>query len=154
MRRALFKKRVVNDKLKGACQVSAKQPMAKMFFALMSACFLGPRAEAVPVTPEQASVAARNWLRRGYGLERRMGTEVDSVRTFAGTNGAALHIAVVKGGGFVVLGSDTEDAPAVRLFRVRVDSRGRHSGKRHECRFLCVQGMQGAPSREVSERIG
>ena len=70
---------------------------------------------AARVTSEQAMRAARNWLRRGYGFERRMGADIESVRSFAGTNGAAFHIAAVKGGGFVVLGSDTEDSPVVAV---------------------------------------
>ena len=44
--------------------------------------------------------------------------------------------------------------PAGRLFRMRVDSRGRHSGKRHENRSLGIQGVQETSTREASEDIG
>ena len=92
-----------------------KTTILKMCAAMVFACALPVQVDAVRVTPEQASVAARNWLRRGYGFERRMSAEIETVRTLAGTNGSAFHIAAVKGGGFVVLASDTADAPVVAV---------------------------------------
>ena len=89
--------------------------ISRLAVVLISTFSLALPAGAARVTSEQAMRAARNWLRRGYGFERRMGTDIETVRSLAGTNGAVFHIAAVKGGGFVVLGSDTEDSPVVAV---------------------------------------
>lgn len=115
--------------------------------AMMSVFLLLTQADAVQVTSGQASVAARNWLRRGYGFERQMGSEIESVRTLAGTNGASLHVAEVRGGGFVVLGSDTEDSPVVA-----VSASGRCEPDERNPLWILLRQDMAARSRAKAEK--
>ena len=100
---------------KGKVKMETVTMSIRSMVVLALCAYLVPQTEAAQVTPEQASAAARNWLRGGGGFGRRMGREIETVRALAGRDGAAYHVAAVKGGGFVVLGSDTEDAPVIAV---------------------------------------
>lgn len=78
--------------------------------ALAVACF---RSAATPITAEQAMRAARNWVRGGYALDGRIGSEPDSVRSLSSSAGSSFHVVEMKDGGFVIMGSDTSVGPVV-----------------------------------------
>lgn len=82
-------------------------------FIALAAMVLSFAATAAQVTPEQASTAARNWIRAGYSLDKGIGREVESVRAVTAENGATLHIVALKGGGFLAMGADTKVEPVV-----------------------------------------
>ena len=74
--------------------------------AAASAC-----AEAV--SADSAGVAAKRWLRDDAALGCALGSEVEAVRTCSPQSDASFHVVMLKGGGFVVMSSDTTREPVV-----------------------------------------
>lgn len=65
------------------------------------------------VTADSAVVAAQHWLEDDAALGCSLGSEVDAVRTCSPQEGATFHVVKLKGGGFVVMSSDTTREPVV-----------------------------------------
>ena len=65
------------------------------------------------VTADSAVVAAQHWLEDDAALGCSLGSEVDAVRTCSLQEGATFHVVKLKGGGFVVMSSDTTREPVV-----------------------------------------
>lgn len=70
-------------------------------------------ASAEEVSADSAGVAAQRWLQDDAALGCNLGTEVDSVRTCSPQADATFHVVKLKGGGFVVMSSDTTREPVV-----------------------------------------
>ena len=70
-------------------------------------------AGAEEVSADSAGVAAQRWLQDDAALGCSLGAEVDGVRTCAPQVGATFHVVKLKGGGFVVMSSDTTREPVV-----------------------------------------
>ena len=68
---------------------------------------------AEEVSADSAGVAARRWLEDDAALGCNLGVEVDSVRTCSPQADASFHVVKLKGGGFVVMSSDTTREPVV-----------------------------------------
>ena len=88
--------------------IGIKSVVAVSFLAAVA--FLA-RAEEVPA--DSAGVAAQRWLRGDAALGCPLGLEVDSVRTCSTQADASFHVVKLKGGGFVVMSSDTTREPVV-----------------------------------------
>ena len=70
-------------------------------------------AYAEEVSADSAGVAARRWLQDDAALGCNLGSEVDSVRTCFPQGDASFHVVKLKGGGFIVMSSDTTREPVV-----------------------------------------
>ena len=70
-------------------------------------------ASAEEVSADSAGVAAQRWLQDDAALGCNLGAEVDSVRTCSPQVDASFHVVKLKGGGFVVMSSDTTREPVV-----------------------------------------
>ena len=70
-------------------------------------------ASAEEVSADSAGIAARRWLEGDAALGCNFGAEVDSVRTCFPQEDASFHVVKLKGGGFVVMSSDTTREPVV-----------------------------------------
>ena len=70
-------------------------------------------ANAEEVSADSAGVAAQRWLEDGAALGCNLGVAVDSVRTCSPQADASFHVVKLKGGGFVVMSSDTTREPVV-----------------------------------------
>ena len=70
-------------------------------------------AYAEEVSADSAGVAARRWLEDDVALGCSLGSEIDSVRTCSPQADASFHVVKLKGGGFVVMSSDTTREPVV-----------------------------------------
>ena len=70
-------------------------------------------ASAEEVSADSAGIAARRWLEGDAALGCNFGAEVDSVRTCFPQEDATFHVVKLKGGGFVVMSSDTTREPVV-----------------------------------------
>ena len=68
---------------------------------------------AEEVSADSAGVAARRWLEDDAALGCPLGLEVDAVRTCSPQEGSTFHVVKLKGGGFVVMSSDTTREPVV-----------------------------------------
>ena len=88
--------------------IGIKSVVAVSFLAAVA--FLAS-AEEVPA--DSAGVAAQRWLRGDAALGCPLGLEVDSVRTCSTQADASFHVVKLKGGGFVVMSSDTTREPVV-----------------------------------------
>ena len=70
-------------------------------------------ASAEEVSADSAGVAAQRWLEDGAALGCNLGVAVDSIRTCSPQEDASFHVVKLKGGGFVVMSSDTTREPVV-----------------------------------------
>ena len=70
-------------------------------------------AYAEEVSADSAGIAAQRWLQDDAALGCNLGAEVDSVRTCSPQEDATFHVVKLKGGGFVVMSSDTTREPVV-----------------------------------------
>ena len=70
-------------------------------------------AIAEEVSSDSAGVAAQRWLEDDAALGCSLGAEVDTVRTCSPQADASFHVVKLKGGGFVVMSSDTTREPVV-----------------------------------------
>jgi len=70
-------------------------------------------AYAEEVSADSAGVAARRWLEDDAALGCNLGVAVDSIRTCSPQEDASFHVVKLKGGGFVVMSSDTTREPVV-----------------------------------------
>ena len=70
-------------------------------------------ASAEEVSADSAGIAAQRWLQDDAALGCNLGAEVDSVRTCSPQEEATFHVVKLKGGGFVVMSSDTTREPVV-----------------------------------------
>ena len=70
-------------------------------------------AHAEEVSADSAGIAAQRWLEGDAALGCNLGAEVDSVRTCTPQADASFHVVTLKGGGFVVMSSDTTREPVV-----------------------------------------
>ena len=79
--------------------------------AVSMAAVLWTHAEEV--SADSAGIAAQRWLEDDAALGCNLGAEVDSVRTCSPQEDASFHVVTLKGGGFVVMSSDTTREPVV-----------------------------------------
>ena len=70
-------------------------------------------ASAEEVSADSAGVAAQRWLQDDAALGCALGSEVDAVHTCSPQEGSTFHVVKLKGGGFVVMSSDTTREPVV-----------------------------------------
>ncbi|MBO4708990.1 MAG: C10 family peptidase [Kiritimatiellae bacterium] len=70
-------------------------------------------ASAEEVSADSAGIAAQHWLQDDAALGCSLGSEVASVRTCSPQADASFHVVKLKGGGFVVMSSDTTREPVV-----------------------------------------
>lgn len=85
----------------------------KSIVAVAASTFVVLCASAEEVSADSAGVAAQRWLQDDAALGCNLGTEVDSVRTCSPQEDASFHVVKLKGGGFVVMSSDTTREPVV-----------------------------------------
>ena len=108
----------------------------------VGAMFAASALFAGEVTPEEAQVAAENWVRIS---PRRMGStfrsssadEMETVRNEAGR--AVFHAVNLEGGGFVVTSGDKRLAPIVAF-----STTGRYSGDRNSPLYALLMGQEEA----------
>lgn len=89
-------------------RVGIKSVVAVAVSAIVAFC-----ACAEEVSADSAGVAARRWLQDDAALGCNLGSEVDSVRTCSPQGDASFHVVKLKGGGFIVMSSDTTREPVV-----------------------------------------
>ena len=70
-------------------------------------------ASAEEVSADSAGIAAQRWLQDDAALGCALGSEVDAVHTCSPQEGSTFHVVKLKGGGFVVMSSDTTREPVV-----------------------------------------
>ena len=87
--------------------------MSKARLSVAAALAAIAAVNAAEITVEQAGIAAHRWLQDDAALGCPLGTEVDCVRTCSPQEDAAFHVVKLKGGGFVVMSSDTTREPVV-----------------------------------------
>jgi len=87
--------------------------MSKARLSVAAALAAIVAVNAAEITVEQAGIAAHRWLQDDAALGCPLGTEVDCVRTCSPQEDAAFHVVKLKGGGFVVMSSDTTREPVV-----------------------------------------
>ena len=87
--------------------------MSKARLSVVAALAAIAAVNAAEITLEQAGIAAHRWLQDDAALGCPLGTEVDCVRTCSPQEDAAFHVVKLKGGGFVVMSSDTTREPVV-----------------------------------------
>ena len=91
--------------------------MAKIKIALVGLAAVSAAAvrfaHAEEVSADSAGVAAQRWLQDDAALGCSLGMEVDGVRTCSPQEDASFHVVTLKGGGFVVMSSDTTREPVV-----------------------------------------
>ena len=88
--------------------VSVKSIVAVAVSVIVVLC-----ASAEEVSADSAGVAAQRWLEDGAALGCNLGVAVDSIRTCSPQEDASFHVVKLKGGGFVVMSSDTTREPVV-----------------------------------------
>lgn len=86
---------------------------AKSIVAVAVSAIIAFYAYAEEVSADSAGVAAQRWLEDDAALGCNLGSEVDSVRTCSPQEDATFHVVKLKGGGFVVMSSDTTREPVV-----------------------------------------
>lgn len=87
--------------------------MSKARLSVAAALAAIAAVNAAEITVEQAGIAVQRWLQDDAALGCPLGTEVDCVRTCSPQEDAAFHVVKLKGGGFVVMSSDTTREPVV-----------------------------------------
>ena len=85
----------------------------KSIVAFTASVIVALYASAEEVSADSAGVAAQRWLEDDAALGCNLGAEVDSVRTCTPQADASFHVVKLKGGGFVVMSSDTTREPVV-----------------------------------------
>ena len=85
----------------------------KSIVAVAVSAIVALYACAEEVSADSAGVAAQRWLEDDAALGCNLGAEVDSVRTCSPQADASFHVVKLKGGGFVVMSSDTTREPVV-----------------------------------------
>ena len=80
------------------------------FVAVLAFAFA---SQAVPVSSTDAGTAARAWVGSGTTLGVRLGTSVDSVKTYSAPGGAKFHAVRLADGGTVFMTADSEDEPVI-----------------------------------------
>lgn len=86
---------------------------ARIILALFSAC-AALCATGAGVSLDEATVAVRNWLARGYALGLRSCVSVADARTAEdAATGARLHVVSLDGGGYVVTAADDLAGPVL-----------------------------------------
>ena len=88
--------------------VSVKSIVAVAVSVIVVLC-----ASAEEVSADSAGVAAQRWLEDGAAFGCNLGVAVDSIRTCSPQEDASFHVVKLKGGGFVVMSSDTTREPVV-----------------------------------------
>lgn len=86
--------------------------MKKLILIALAVCATR-LVSAAEVTAAQAQAAVDAWLQDDAALGCALGAEVDSVRTCSPQADASFHVVKLKGGGFVVMSSDTTREPVV-----------------------------------------
>lgn len=81
--------------------------------AAISVCLSIFDMSAVPISTDLAEKAVRTWLHAGDKLGMRTSGEIDSVKVFATSNGAAFTVVRLRDSGFVVTSNDTEIEPII-----------------------------------------
>ena len=85
----------------------------KSVVAFIVSAIIAFYASAEEVSADSAGVAAQRWLEDDAALGCNLGAEVDSVRTCSPQEDATFHVVKLRGGGFVVMSSDTTREPVV-----------------------------------------
>ena len=85
----------------------------KSVVAVAASAIFALYASAEEVSADSAGVAAQRWLEDDAALGCNLGVEVDTVRTCSPQEDASFHVVKLKGGGFVVMSSDTTREPVV-----------------------------------------
>ena len=83
--------------------------MMKKSFAFVVAMALAFVTEADPVTPEQATLAAKGWMAQSG----RAGCTITHSGEYAVDEDGSFHVFDVNGGGFIVMSADTEIEPVI-----------------------------------------
>jgi len=85
----------------------------KSIVAVAVSAIVALYACAEEVSADSAGIAAQRWLQDDAALGCSLGLEVDAVRTCSPQEGTTFHVVKLKGGGFVVMSSDTTREPVV-----------------------------------------